>query len=195
MLNLLGNIIFIFRRLLMACAFLASIFSTCVKADSEEVEVTPAIAGYGKIHAVNEKKSPYVASPQSISKFVFQVTQATPNPEAVHPQLEKVARAINLMVADGVPTDRMNIVVLIGGSAADVAMNNNHYRTVFGIENPNVDLLNKLHKVGVSIVVSDQALAAKNVNSRVLVDFASTALSSFTAITSLVQAGYNVASL
>ena len=195
MLNVFGEKSVVFGRSIKIFALLAATYSGWAKADVTTETEAPAIPGYGKIHAVNEKKSPYVVSPQAISKFVFQISQATPNPKAVHPQLEKVARAINLMVADGVPTDHMNIVVLIGGPAADAAMNNVHYRTVFGIENPNADLLNKLHKVGVSIVVSDQALAAKNVDSRVLVDFASTALSSFTAITSLVQAGYNVASL
>lgn len=184
-----------FKHPLKIAAFCIVAYSGGLKAETVTSMETPAIAGYGKIHAVNEKKSPYAVSPQAISKFVFPIAQATRNPETVDPELEKVARAINLMVADGIPTDHMNIVVLIGGSAADMVTNNLRYRTVFGIENPNADLLNKLHKVGVSIVVSDQALAAKNIDSRDLVDFVSTTLSSFTAITSLVQAGYTLASL
>lgn len=195
MLKLFGKKSVCFRQCINIFAFFAATYSICVKADMAAVAETPAVPGYGKIHAVNEKKSPYAESPQAISKFIFKVNQASPNPESVHPELEKVARAINLMVADGVPIDHMNIVVIIGGYAADVAMNNNYYHTNFGIENPNADLLNKLHKVRVSIVVSDQALEAKKIDPKGLVDFASTALSSFTAITSLVQAGYNVASL
>lgn len=186
---------FCFRCSIKVVALCAVAFASVVRAETVVSTETPAIEGYGKIHVFNDKKSPYAASPKAISKFVFAVSKAAKDPKSVDPELEKIARAINLMVADGVPTDHLDIVVLVGGEAAEIAMNNPHYRAAFGTENPNSDLLSKLHKVGVSIVVSDQALAAKSLDSNSLVDFASMTLSSFTAMNSLVQAGYTLAAL
>lgn len=178
-----------------AIAFSFVALSSGAIADVGDATATPAISGYGKIHAVTDKKSLYAVSPHAVSKLAFQVSEDSPKPALINPALEKIARAINLMVANGVPIDHLNVVVLIGGSAADAALDNAAYRKNFGIDNPNADLLRKLHAAGVSIVVSDQALAAKNLDSTVLMNVASTTMSSFTAMTSLEQAGYRLASM
>lgn len=179
-----------------AVTFAVLAFSACaIAAGGAEETSNPAISGYGGIHAVNEKKTSYKLSPHAVSKLIFQVYRTAHEPSEVNPDLEKVARAINLMVADGVPIDHINAVVLIGGSAADVALDSAAYRKNFGVDNPNLDLLKKLNAVGVAIVVSDQALATRNLNASALVNVASTALSSFTTITSLEQAGYSLAAL
>jgi intracellular sulfur oxidation DsrE/DsrF family protein len=167
---------------------------------------TPAISGYGKIYVAGEKNSAYAESAQTLPKSAFHIDgEVTPPkrvafqidgdvtaPKNVNASLEKVARSINLYVADGVPLDHLNCVVMLGRSSAALALNDRRYRERYGVANPNLDLLNKLRAAGVQVVVSEQALADQHWDKNDLTQNAALALSSLTAVSSLAQNGYTV---
>lgn len=184
-----------------ACSFSA--------AETSNAWQTPAISGYGKIYVAGEKNPVYAVSAQTTpksafhvdgevtppKKIIFQIDGEMVAPQNIQPSLERVARAVNLYVADGVPLDHLNCVVMLGGSSAALALNDQRYREHFGTANPNLDLLNKLQAAGIRVVVSEQALADKHWNKSDLTQNTALALSSLTAVSALTQNGYTLTEL
>lgn len=74
-----------------------------------------------------------------------------------------LARAVNVMVASGVPLSQLHYVALIHEKAAFVVLRNPYYHLLKGADNPNLVLLRELRKAGVRLLVCGQALAAMQV--------------------------------
>ena len=176
----------------LAVSLLFPLANDAFAAETADAWQTPAIAGYGKIHALGEHDKTYMPSPHTDAKLLFEITDAIAAPQQVHAALDRVARSINLYVADGVPLDHINCVLMLGRDAVAVALDDQRYRARFGVANPNLDLLHKLSAAGVKIVVSEQALADQQWNEHDLAPQATVALSSLTAVAAMKQNGYSV---
>ncbi|PKH21762.1 sulfur reduction protein DsrE [Enterobacterales bacterium CwR94] len=149
---------------------------------------TPAIEGFGKIHYAEQMQ--YRPDPAQTYKVVFQIQNSKEAKSDVNKELDKVARTVNLYAASGVPLEQLQFVVAISASATPVVLNNTHYRRNFGVDNPNLALIDKLREAGVVVTVCDQAVAGHQyafdwVDKRVV-----HALSSLTTITTLEHQGY-----
>ena len=173
-----------------AAAVLAFSSLNVCAASTTDIWQTPAVHGYGKIHPILEKKSDYAPSVHEISKVVFSIKQASEKPSEINSQLDCVARAINLYVADGVPLDHMSVVAIVSGAATTAMLDNTHYHERFGVDNPNLPLITALRAAGVDVVVSAQSVAKNELNSQWIVNGVKVALSSITAVTALEQKGY-----
>lgn len=152
--------------------------------------ISPAIHGHGGVYAPTDKDPAYAVSPHQPLKTVFDLSGDMQSPKVVDPALEKIARSINLYVADGVPLDHLNCAIVIGRGSAAVALDDQHYRNRFGVANPNIELLSKLHAAGVQVVASEQALADQGFGKNDLAPNIKVALSSVTALSALTQSGY-----
>ena len=117
----------------------------------------PAIEGYGGI-----KPLPEAANQPSVKaehKAVFDVTKAAKSPDQLNPGLERVARAVNVFASAGVPTEKLDFVVVVHGAATPGILNDAQYEKQFGQANPNTALIAALRKAGVTVHVCGQALA------------------------------------
>ncbi len=117
----------------------------------------PAIEGYGGI-----KSLPHAANQPSVEaehKAVFDVTRAAKRPGQLNPGLEHVARAVNVFASAGVPTEKLDFVVVVHGPATPSILNDAQYEKQFGQANPNTALIAALRKAGVTLHVCGQALA------------------------------------
>ena len=101
--------------------------------------------------------------PKATYKAFFYVTWASSSPSKVNPGLVHLARAVNVMVASGVPLSQLHYVALIHEKAAFVVLRNPYYHLLKGADNPNLVLLRELRKAGVRLLVCGQALAAMQV--------------------------------
>ena len=133
----------------------------------------PVIRGYGGIQptaGAAERPDKRVSY-----RVVFDVTKTAPAPGTVNPTLDRMARFINLLGADGVKAGRGDLVAIVHGPATALVLDNASYRAKFGIDNPNLELIERLLQSGAEVHVCSQALAGnkisrKTVNKSVQVD-------------------------
>lgn len=97
-------------------------------------------------------------------KVLFSVTQGNDDTTRPNAGLEKVARFMNLLAADGVRPSAGDVVAVMHGKATPIVMEAAAYRARNnGAANPNLQLIDQLKKAGVSVRVCSQALAAASI--------------------------------
>ena len=151
---------------------------------------TPAIEGYGKIHALPQ--GAYRPDPGQTYRIVFGMTAASKSPEEVNPAIERVARTVNLYVSAGVPTSHLKFVAVAYGQATALALNDAQYKAAYGVANPNLPVIARLRKAGVDVAVCGQAVAEHNYQYEWVDSSVTLALSAITTITTLEHQGYNL---
>ena len=134
------------------------------------------VPGFGATHT-----APHAAERPSQSlryKVLFNVTQGNDDTTKPNASLDKVARFINLLAADGVRPLPGDVVAVVYGKATPIVVDDAVYRVGHnGAANPNLELIDQLRKSGVSVRVCSQALAAASiapeaVDKRVQIDVA-----------------------
>lgn len=147
------------QPLLTALAMLAltTVCSLALAAD----DAHPAIKGYGNIvplpHAAMQpdKNAQY--------KAVFDVT-SNGEEQGVNGPLFHVARALNVFASAGVPLSHLHFVAVIHGPATQIVLDNAHYKSRYGKDNPNLELISRLKAAGVEIDVCGQALHGEHID-------------------------------
>ena len=110
-------------------------------------------------------------------RVVFNVTKAPSASGKIDSTLDRMARFINLLGADGVRPDRGDLVAIVHGGATSSIMTDKAHRAKFGVANPNIELIARLRAAGAEVHVCSQALAGNKiakdaVNSAVQIDAA-----------------------
>lgn len=172
--------------LLAGVCVLAS--ASAMAAQSRGFWSTPTIHGYGRIHEV--AGAAYRPDPSQTYKIVFAMTKAAKSPSSVNPALDHVARTVNLYVASGVPLSHLKFVAVAYGGATPLAIDNARYRAKFGVDNPNLKLIEALRKAGVDIAVCAQAVAEHHFSYGAVAHNVTLALSGLTTVTTLEHKGY-----
>jgi intracellular sulfur oxidation DsrE/DsrF family protein len=90
-------------------------------------------------------------------KTVFDITKLPQKPNQVVPGLADAARLMNVFGTLGLSPTNLKIVAVFHGDAAYAAMNNDVYRSKFGIDNPNVKLIQELKAADVQLFLCGQA--------------------------------------
>lgn len=167
--------------------------TTAITATSDNAEAagwqTGVITTGGKIHPV-PKGAAYLPDPGTTYKVVFAMTRGSSDPGEVNPAIERVARAVNLFTAAGVPLDHLKFVAIAYGAATPAALDDKHYEDQFLVHNPNLPIIRELRKAGVDIVVCGQAVAEYKYRFDWLDHDVPVALSGVTTITELQLKGY-----
>jgi intracellular sulfur oxidation DsrE/DsrF family protein len=156
-------------------------------APTQEFWQTPALAGVGKMHPL--PRAAYQPEKNETYKVVFSV-QAGSKSDELNPSLDHVARAVNLYASAGVPLSHLKFVAVMYGAATDAALDNEHYRQKYSVDNPNLDLIRKLRNAGVDVAVCGQAVAEHRNRYEWIAPEVTLALSALTTITILEHEGY-----
>jgi intracellular sulfur oxidation DsrE/DsrF family protein len=154
---------------------------------------TPAIEGFGQIHAL--PKAAYQPDPSKSYRIVFAMTAASKEPGQINPAIERVARTVNLYASAGVSPSHLKIVAVAYGPATAVALNDTQYKAAYGMANPNLPVIAKLRKAGVDVAVCGQAVAEHNYQYEWVDPSVTVALAALTTITTLEHEGYNLVPL
>lgn len=121
------------------------------------------ISGYGAITPVEGAAE----RPDRSLRYrvLFSLTKAAASPDKVNPSLEKVARFLNLLGANGVRPAPGDVVVIIYGPATPIVVDDNVHATKTGnAANPNFALIGALERAGVSVRVCSQALLGNKID-------------------------------
>jgi intracellular sulfur oxidation DsrE/DsrF family protein len=151
---------------------------------------TPAVQGFGRIHFVPQ--AAYKPDPHLSYKVVFGMTAAPKGPGDINPSLERVARAVNLYAAAGVPLNHLKFVAIAYAGATELALNDAEYKAKYGVSNPNVPVIAALRKAGFDVAVCAQAVAEHKIAYESIDSSVTLALSALTTITTLEHQGYHL---
>lgn len=160
-----------------------------VPVDPDGFWSTPAIEGYGKIHYEKDTGA-FRPTPGLSNKIVIQITRSDGEMTNANLGLERTARMVNLYVASGIPKEQLKFVVSVTGDATPAMLNNQQFNRLYGVDNPNLKLIDELKKAGVIISVCDQSVAFHHYQFDWIDKSVVHALSSPTTVSTLENQGY-----
>ena len=123
-------------------------------------------------------------------KAVFDVAGYTGDFSSLNAELESVARFLNMHALNGVAMENMTIAVVLHGNALLNALSDDAYRQRHQVDNPNLDLMNRLHDAGVVFFACGQSMGFREVRKDELASPVKIALSAMTMLISLQADGY-----
>lgn len=104
--------------------------------------------------------------------------------------LAEVGRIINLHIASGIPKNKMDVVVVVHGPALYALYTNEVYKNKWGVDNPNIVLINELMKNGVKFIACGQAMNFFDVKQEEMVPNIKISLTAQTVLSNYQLKGY-----
>lgn len=150
----------------------------------------PVIEDFGPVYDLPD---PDVTAPtDEVLRVVFDVAQAAPEPGRVNPRLETLARYLNMHARAGVPRENMKLALVVHGGASWEVVEDAAYREQFGMDNPNLPLLEALDAFGVELLICGQSQSSRGIGKDQLAPPVKQALSAMTALVDLQGRGYQL---
>jgi len=159
----------------------------CAQGMAGEPSFGPIIEGYGPTYPINDRDVQLKEG--FVYKLVFDAAQNL-DEKSLNTGLVSVARYLNMHGRNFVAIENMDIAVVAHGPALKTLLTDAAYRTRYGIENPNTELLKKLDAAGVSFYVCGQSMTFGGFDNDELIEAAQIALSAMTMLTVLQSDGY-----
>ncbi len=162
------------------------------KAYAQQPISTPGnvISDFGKTYEVNNPD--FKTDTTAIFKVVFDVAKAPENPSLRNPYIETMARFLNMQEKAGVPATNMHIRAAIHGQAAYGMLTNELYKEKFGVDNPNIELLEALKEANVSLILCGQTAGARNITKERRLEMIDVGLSAMTVLSQSQMEGYTL---
>lgn len=154
-----------------------------------QTPANPIIKNYGTIYAIDK------VAPQDTDldyKIVVDLKSSNENFEKVNSGLNNVARMLNLHGVAGVPKYKLKVAVAVHYTATPIILNNAGYQKKYGVNNPNLELINELKEAGVELFVCGQSLVARKYAFEDVNPQVETALSMLTVVTEKAMSGYQL---
>ena len=155
-----------------------------------EPSTGPAIEDFGPVFDVADRDWPVDTGRRY--RIAFDAVNYSPDGKGINRELETVARFMNMHAAAGVPTDNMDLVVVLHGEALKSALDLTAYRKRYGRDNPNLAMLHALAESGVRFVACGQSLGFREFDADELAAPVEVALSAMTAFATLDADGYTL---
>lgn len=172
------------------CQISALLFLLGVVQARQQPSTGPVVEKFGPVYEVPDVG---LATPSDRTyKVVFDIANSPNDHEKVNSALVTVARFLNMHARAGVPVQNLQVAIVIHGSASKDALKNNAYRGRFGVDNPNVPLLESLARARVRAYLCGQTATARGIRSDELRSPVQFALSAMTALVLLQEEGYNL---
>ena len=132
-------------------------------------------------------------NPNPIYKVVFSIGKPSPDAKNANPALTTIANYVNTLVKYGVPVEHRKITVMIHhrGEGWDMILKNDaHRRATEGLDNPNIELIQKLQAAGVFFRVCGQLVVGRKINPDDILPGFQTDLWAMTTLVDLQLDGY-----
>lgn len=154
-----------------------------------QTPANPIIKDYGTINKLDG------VTPSDVGidyKIVVDLKSSNDDFKSVNKGLNNVARMLNLHGVAGVPKEKLHIAVAVHYTATPIILDNIGYQKKYGVDNPNLELIEQLKDAGVELYVCGQSLVARdyafeNVNPQVNIG-----LSMLTVVTEKMMKGYQL---
>jgi intracellular sulfur oxidation DsrE/DsrF family protein len=151
--------------------------------------IYPVIEGYGRVRP--NEALPVRPDPKTDYRVLIDVLHFPDNPAKVGDPLQRLARLVNLLGYAGVPPEKRHIVAVLDERGGLYALSHAAYHRMFNVDNPNVELLQRLKAAGVQLLVCSQALAEAGLQASDVLPETTVTLSALTDVTIYGQQGYS----
>ena len=156
-------------------------------------ESGPVVEGFGAVYGVPD---PDFETPWDVEyRVVFDVSVGADEPHLLNARINSLARFLNMHAQAGVDPDAMRLALVLHGSAGKDALGDAGYRDRYGIDNPNLPLLEQLAGAGVEIILCGQTAMHRGLAREELAGPVQLALSAMTALVTLQARGYSLVGL
>lgn len=171
--------------------FFVLVFSVQISLAQDGRRVTgPVIKDYGTTFAVDHPD--FKTNLKKKYKVVFDVHDSPDDPASVNPMLNTLARFINMHAYAGVPLKNLKVVGVIHNKASKDALDNETYRKKYGVDNPNIPLMEALEKAGAKIYMCGQSINSRKMDPEHLAPPVRIALSAMTVFLNLQNEGFTM---
>ena len=126
----------------------------------------------------------------AIFKVIFDVSKTSEDKSIPNKYIVTAARFLNMHANEGMTKDQLKVALTIHGSAWQDVLNNKDYKEKFGVDNPNLKLINQLNEVGVDVILCGQTAVYRGLNKDNVMPSVKFALSAMTALIQYQNNGY-----
>ncbi len=125
-------------------------------------------------------------------KVIFDVAKSSEDKSLPNKNIVTAARFLNMHANQGMSLDQLKVAITIHGSAWQDVLNNATYKEKFGVDNPNLKLINQLNAAGVDVIICGQTAAYRNMPRENVNKNVKFALSAMTALLQYQNKGYHL---
>jgi intracellular sulfur oxidation DsrE/DsrF family protein len=150
----------------------------------------PVIQNFGGVYPVPNPD--FETDTDATYRVAFEVAQPAESPDEVNAQINTLARFLNMHAQAGVDPADMHLALVVHGPAGKDMLDNATYRQRYGVDNPNLPLLEELDAAGVQVILCGQTAMSRNLPRDRLAPQVRVALSAMTALWTLQARGYHL---
>ena len=175
------------HRALCALALVA-VGATAVSAEPWPEPKSPAIpaaSGY-----VSIKGAAIPIRSDVVYRAVYDARLHADDPAQLIPAIDMAGSELNALAVEGVPLTQAKFVIVFHAAGIDGILDDAHYRTKFGCDNPNLPVIAQLKKAGVELYVCGQNLAYDHVDPKILTPDVRVATDALIVLMTLENQGY-----
>lgn len=151
-------------------------------------KVNPIIKEYGAVYTLPE--ADHKPDTKLDYKIIVELTENSSKPDTINVYVEALATLLNLHAAEGVPKEKIHMVVILRKMATYAAFNNELYNNKFKCDNPNEKVMKELNDAGVEFYVCGQTMLKAKIDTTKLLPGTKVASSGLTALTTYQLKGY-----
>lgn len=123
-------------------------------------------------------------------KVIFDVSQSSENKSVINKYIITAARFLNMHANEGMKKEQLKVAMTIHGGAWQDVLNNEAYKEKFGVDNPNLELINALTEAGADIIICGQTASFRGITKENANPNVKFALSAMTALLQYQNNGY-----
>ncbi|NRB47875.1 MAG: DsrE family protein [Saprospiraceae bacterium] len=166
------------------------IFLFCCSFLQAQRSAGPIIAPFGAVHKVEDPD--FKVDTSQSYKVVFDIAKSPDQPGQINPQLNTLARFLNMHAQAGVPAKNLKVACAIHNLASKDALSNEAYQKRYGMDNPNLPLLKALEEAGAEIYICGQSIHSRKIDRSELAGPVKVALSAMTVLITKQNEGYRL---
>jgi intracellular sulfur oxidation DsrE/DsrF family protein len=125
-----------------------------------------------------------------VYKAVWDINAGAEKPSDVDPRFKDVATFLVMSDDAGIPRKNVKLAMVVHGNSAKALLQNDAYKAMTGVDNPNIALLEALNAVGVQVIICGQSIPNRKLPADKLLSFVKVSLSATFAHVTLHSQGY-----
>ena len=167
--------------------FICLLFSSIIFSQTDRIK-GKIISDYGETLKVPEID---IETDVSVDfKVIFDVAKSSDDKSVINKYIVTAARFLNMHADAGMDKSQLKVAMTIHGGAWQDVLNNEAYREKFGVDNPNIELINQLTEAGADIIICGQTAGFRGITKQNANPNVKFALSAMTALLQYQQNGY-----
>lgn len=161
-----------------------------ISISAQEKKTGPIIEDYGEVWAI--ENADYEVEISTRFKVVFDIMNSPKDVTQRNASIETAARFLNMHGQSGVSKENMNIALVVHNKASKDIITNEAYKTRYGVENPNAEMVQQLMDAGVEFIFCGQSSISRSFPIEETISGVQLSLSAMTALIQLQNDGYRL---